>query len=1269
MAIRIQFDGTGSPECPTLVLAKRGGEKLGVLNTADNISLSDRLSDSCELSFDIYKEFDGRVCPIWDKVVDFKLVWCKEWDKWFSISVNTQESSSVMKSITATSLGEAELSQILLHDIEINTEDDIDRDDYDENFPTILYRPDRPDASLLHRLMEKAPHYSIGHVDSTIAKLQRTFSFDGDSIKDAFDAVAEEIGCLFVYPSGSTDKGTPSRTVEVYDLERTCLDCGYRGEFDGNCPECNSSNINEGYGQDTTIFVSTENLTDEVSYETDTGSVKNCFRLTAGDDLMTATVRLCNPSGGGYIWCITDDTKEDMSDELVAKLNSYDELCQHYNEEAGSSIDATILVSYNELVDKYKSMNENLEKITSPIAGYSNLVKAYFSAIEFGSYLQTSMMPTYEHQETNAAAQAALLTADNLSPIAVSKLTSGTSKATVESALKAMAKVFIDTSRFKFSINTTSWVNTEGSTPTWTGNFTVTSYTEEEDVATSSTISVVVTDNYADYAKQLVEKKIAISDTEDVSITGLFKLELEQFTNNLKKYSMDCLDEFEDCCQDVLNILTESGGGEATSIMYSQYYLPYYNKLLAIQAEKDVRSSELMIILGDEESETASDEPVLGVKQYIEMAQEEIRGALDLETYLGHDLWVEFSSYRREDEYSNDNFISDGLTDSELVDQAFQFIDKAKKEIYKSANLQHTITATLKNLLVIPAFAPIVDYFSVGNWIRVKVDGAVYRLRLVSYDLDYSDMDSLSVEFSDVTKTLSGTADVADILSRASSMASTFDYVTKQAVKGSDASGILSNWTENGLSTTHTKIIDSADNQNMVVDQHGTLYRKFDPMTEKYEDIQMKIINSTIAITDDNWKSTRAALGRFFYVNPKTKKYTEGYGINGEVLCGKLLLGESLGIYNSDNSMRFDADGLTVTNGTNTVTIDPKEGDSVLSIVSENGTVISFNKDGTANFTGNVNATSLSTGGKGSIESTNDGIYIAADGSIYIGKYNESVQRCVSEIKSDGTFNLGDGSVIWNNENSLIKSKNYKEAVNSNPGSGSALNLENGKFSFGGGALVYDGSDLIIKGKMRGSAIDIQADLEVEENVHESVQIMSDVNAYESIINLIAKFVNNSTVSESRASVSSNGITLDSIDITLDSDSITLGPDSCNIDLMGAVSVHGNNLTDADYSSTTYTSFSGGVLSSGSVTVTKKLGMCCISGTLALSKSISAWTTILSSSKVPAPQHGELVPFEASQWGTSYARPLRGKVTPDGGLQLVYGAAGNYVFTIAYPID
>ena len=107
----------------------------------------------------------------------------------------------------------------------------------------------------------------------------------------------------------------------------------------------------------------------------------------------------------------------------------------------------------------------------------------------------------------------------------------------------------------------------------------------------------------------------------------------------------------------------------------------------------------------------------------------------------------------------------------------------------------------------------------------------------------------------------------------------------------------------------------------------------------------------------------------------------------------------------------------------------------------------------------------------------------------------------------------------------------------------------------------------------------------------------------------------------------------------------------------------------ANYSTTTYTSFSGSVVSSGSVVVTKKLGMCFISGTVTLSGNIGSWTTILPSSKVPAPQHGELVPFDASQWGTSYARTLRGRIPAGGGLQLVYGAAGSYVINSSYPIE
>ena len=83
-------------------------------------------------------------------------------------------------------------------DFIINTENDIARDDYKI---TVLYDEKDKEASLLDRLLEKAPHYSIAHVDSTIKNIQRTYSFDGTSICDAFQEIGEEIGCLFVYNS------------------------------------------------------------------------------------------------------------------------------------------------------------------------------------------------------------------------------------------------------------------------------------------------------------------------------------------------------------------------------------------------------------------------------------------------------------------------------------------------------------------------------------------------------------------------------------------------------------------------------------------------------------------------------------------------------------------------------------------------------------------------------------------------------------------------------------------------------------------------------------------------------------------------------------------------------------------------------------------------------------------------------------------------------------------------------------------------------------
>ena len=79
MAIRIPFDAANNPESPTVVLAKRNGEKIGQID-AHNISVSDSFNDAAELSFQVYKELNGEKSALWDEVTNFKLVYCLEWN-------------------------------------------------------------------------------------------------------------------------------------------------------------------------------------------------------------------------------------------------------------------------------------------------------------------------------------------------------------------------------------------------------------------------------------------------------------------------------------------------------------------------------------------------------------------------------------------------------------------------------------------------------------------------------------------------------------------------------------------------------------------------------------------------------------------------------------------------------------------------------------------------------------------------------------------------------------------------------------------------------------------------------------------------------------------------------------------------------------------------------------------------------------------------------------------------------------------------------------
>lgn len=525
------------------------------------------MNDAAEISFKVYKTVDENKNNLWDEIINFRLIYCLEWNQWFEITVETDEDTQTVKTVTGTNLGCAELSQIMLYDIEINTEDDIAREDYDKDHPTIFYNPDRPSSSLLHRLMEKAPHYTIRHVDSTIAKIQRTFSFDNKSIYDAFQDVAEEIKCLFAFDVNADKYGNLNRSVSVYDLESNCHECGYRGEYTDVCPKCGSSDIDEGYGEDTTIFVTSDEIADSINMSSDTDSIKNCFKLEGGDDLMTATIRNCNPNGSDYIWYISDDTKYDMSDELVKAIDSYNKLYAEYqNDYVYLSDKEDIVNRYNALVVKYSSKsiylkssederlfssknehlaikkevgyNNDIQEIELPVKGYPALMNAYYNTIDLGLYLTSGLMPTVEMSDTNAEKEAAKLTVANISPVAVEKI-DNISVATADSVVLSMAKVVVDSTRYRVKVHDGSTLSGSKPNPTriWTGCFDVTNYSDEEDKFTSKEISVTINSDYETFIKQKIDKTLAKEDSENkYGISELFDIDgsLDDLKRNCK---------------------------------------------------------------------------------------------------------------------------------------------------------------------------------------------------------------------------------------------------------------------------------------------------------------------------------------------------------------------------------------------------------------------------------------------------------------------------------------------------------------------------------------------------------------------------------------------------------------------------------------------------------------------------------------------------------------------------------------------------------------
>lgn len=986
---------------PTVVIKRRTYENIGSVPISDMV-YTNHFNAPNELSFTVHAQDTDS--DIWDKINDYNVVYLPEYEEYFDMQVEKSEEQDVVKKVSCLSLCESELSQVNLYDIEINTEADIARDDYDPDFPTVFYRDSPKSASLLHRILDKAGHYSIGHVDEHLKELTAwyEFSLSGTTVYDALmGEIAEQYNCLFRFDAAT-------RTINAYDLCNKCKKCGYRGEFTDVCPECGSKDFDGAYGKETSIYISRDNLAKSASIKSNKDSLKNCFHVEGGDDVITDAIASLNPDGTNYLYYFSPEVKKEMPADLVKRLEDYNEkYTATYHSKLFPMPD---LSGYNGIIsyinsifsnknssgtatDKYHTIETTVENGQNCVQGYKNIIKYLYENTDLQYFIKSSMFPTIVSEQETLEDTLARLTAENLSPVSVANASTAV-LSSIDRAVENYCRVYVNTALYKISTENTSFT-TQNGVKKWQGTIKLTEIADKEHSG-QKTLSISINSDLENFLNQKLEKELAKADKYAKPITDMSLTETE-FAEKLKLYNIDYLDSiqnsFQSCLGIIENVHSENDESAMSTELYDKFYHQYRSRIDCIDAEIAAKTRQLGI--------------VQNIYEHLNSVKEAERKNLDLKTSLGS-LWVIFCSYRRENNYKNDNYVSSNLTDSEIITKTEELLTAAKKELIKAGNMQYEVSADINNLLILPEFGDFAKDFQVGNWIHLMVDDTIYQLRLLSYQVTFDESASINVEFSTLTKTSQGVSDLQSVISAAGSLSSSYSSFKQQMQHTAAASAQVKDWIKNGLDATKTKLVNDSLTQEIVIDTNGILCRAYDDIADGYDSHQLKINRNALFLTNDNWQTIHSAIGKYYYVDPETSKEMAGYGVIADSIVGRFILGENLGIYNENSSLKFDKNGLAITNSKNTVTINPNNSrlfkiSKYNAATTENEDTFYCDRDGNLHLTGTVEATDGSF--HGTVFAT-DGEFT---GTVHAtgGEFNGTVHATDGEF--NGTIHATDG--------------------------------------------------------------------------------------------------------------------------------------------------------------------------------------------------------------------------------------------------------------------
>ncbi len=347
--------------------------------------------------------------------------------------------------------------------------------------------------------------------------------------------------------------------------------------------------------------------------------------------------------------------------------------------------------------------------------------------------------------------------------------------------------------------------------------------------------------------------------------------------------------------------------------------------------------------------------------------------------------------------------------EEELYDYAVSVLDRLSEPEFE-------FSVDSVNFLFAPEYEPFKNVLELGSSLYLETGSQIVTPLLLEIDLDYDDMTSYSMTFSNKFRRSKGATKFIDLLEDLSHSASSVDFSKFNYDKfvSSGAESAVKTFMNSALDASRN-MLKASDSMAVTMDHTGLHLRKSNlDNPSGYDDRQIWMLNNLIAYTDDGFSSVKMALGQFY--DDKTGKSC--FGIVAPNIVGTLLAGESCIIEsakadsNGIAQFKVDSTGVRINNSTlimrcdststsskGEIIIDPKYGFAIggvgmLSVDSDGVASVDSDKyklyldtQGNVHFKGTLDGADGTFSGTLSIggTSSNPNLYVDASGNLAIG--------------------------------------------------------------------------------------------------------------------------------------------------------------------------------------------------------------------------------------------------------------------------------------------